>query len=104
MPRSGSRLTSGPRVAIIGAGFGGIATAVNLRRAGLSDFVVFERAEAAGGTWHLNRYPGCEVDINSQLYSFSFMPYDWPRTHSGQAELQRYAEDTIDHFGIRPRA
>lgn len=90
-------------IAIIGAGFGGIATAVQLTRRGIEDFVVFEQCDGPGGVWMANTYPGCEVDINSLIYSFSFMPYDWTRTHPSRDELQRYAEDTIDHYKIRDR-
>jgi cation diffusion facilitator CzcD-associated flavoprotein CzcO len=99
VPRPGSG--SAPRVAIIGAGLGGVATAVKLKQAGIEDFVVFETSSAPGGTWWENRYPGCEVDVPSQLYSYSFIPYDWTRSYAGAAELQRYVEDVIDHFGIR---
>ncbi|MBQ0826534.1 flavin-containing monooxygenase [Streptomyces tagetis] len=88
-------------VVIIGSGFGGIAAAVKLLRSGVSDFVILEQSEGIGGTWWDNRYPGCEVDIPSHAYSFSFMPHDWPRTHAGQPELQRYAEATVDRFGLR---
>lgn len=90
-----------PTVAIIGAGLGGIAAAVKLKRAGITDFTIFEQSDGAGGTWHDNTYPGCEVDIHSHFYSFSFMPYDWPRTHGTQPMLKQYVEDTIDHFDIR---
>ena len=96
--RSGRRV----RVAIIGGGFGGIAAAVNLRRRTNAEFVIFEKAPAIGGTWWHNRYPGCEVDVHSHAYSFSFLRYDWPRTHATQAELLRYAEDVVDRFGLRP--
>jgi cation diffusion facilitator CzcD-associated flavoprotein CzcO len=95
--------SSGPSVAIIGAGFGGLATAVKLRGAGIDDFVIFEQSPAPGGTWYDNTYPGCEVDIPSPIYSFSFMSYDWSRTHCRAGELQQYAEDLVDRFGIRCR-
>jgi cation diffusion facilitator CzcD-associated flavoprotein CzcO len=89
------------RVAVVGAGLGGIATAVKLKRAGIESFTVFERAGGPGGVWWQNTYPGCEVDIPSHAYSFSFMPYDWSGTHAKQPELQRYAEDVIDRFEVR---
>ncbi|MBO0823407.1 MAG: NAD(P)/FAD-dependent oxidoreductase [Actinobacteria bacterium] len=89
------------RVAIIGAGFGGIAAAVNLRNRTSADFVIFEKAAGVGGTWWHNRYPGCEVDVHSHAYSFSFLRYDWARTHATQPELLRYAEEVVDHFGLR---
>jgi cation diffusion facilitator CzcD-associated flavoprotein CzcO len=90
-------------VAIIGGGFGGIAAAVKLQQAGITDFTIFEQSPGPGGTWWDNRYPGCEVDIPSHAYSFSFMPYDWPRTHATQPELQAYAEAVVDRFALRPR-
>jgi cyclohexanone monooxygenase len=90
------------RVAIIGSGFGGIATAVKLQRRTDAEFVVFEKAPGLGGTWYENRYPGCEVDIPSHAYSFSFLKFDWPRTHATQPELLAYAEHVVDRFGLRP--
>jgi cation diffusion facilitator CzcD-associated flavoprotein CzcO len=92
-----------PTIAIVGAGLGGVACAVNLARAGIKDYTVFEKADGPGGVWWYNDYPGCEVDVNSQAYSYSFMPYVWRRTHATQAEVLQYVEDVIDHFDIRPR-
>jgi cation diffusion facilitator CzcD-associated flavoprotein CzcO len=96
------RPTRPVRVAIIGAGFGGIAAAVKLRKRTSAEIVIFEQAAGLGGTWWQNRYPGCEVDVHSHAYSFSFMKYDWPRSHATQPELLRYAERVVDHFGLRP--
>ena len=94
---------SGPvRVAIIGAGMGGIAAAVKLGRARGVTYTIFEQSAGVGGTWFDNRYPGCEVDVHSHAYSFSFLKYDWPRTHATQPELLAYAEHVVDRFGLRP--
>ncbi|GLF99469.1 flavin-containing monooxygenase [Streptomyces yaizuensis] len=91
------------RVAVIGAGFGGIGAAVRLRREGITDFVVLERADSVGGTWRDNSYPGCACDVPSHLYSFSFAPNpDWPRTFSGQEHIRAYLERVTDIFRIRP--
>lgn len=60
------------RVAIIGSGFSGMRMAIRLLEQGMEDFVVRERVEDVGGTWQANRYPGCQCDIPSRLYSFSF--------------------------------
>ena len=38
------------RVVVIGAGFGGIGMAIALKRAGLKNFVVLDRADDLGGT------------------------------------------------------
>ncbi|MGW3404435.1 flavin-containing monooxygenase [Streptomyces zhihengii] len=91
------------RVAVIGSGFGGLGAAVRLRREGITDFVVLERADSVGGTWRDNSYPGCACDVPSHLYSFSFAPNpDWPRTFSGQEHIRAYLEHVTDTFGLRP--
>lgn len=91
------------RVAVIGSGFGGLGAAVRLRRSGVTDFVVLERAGAVGGTWRDNSYPGCACDVPSHLYSFSFAPNpDWPRTFSGRRHIHAYLERVADTFGLRP--
>jgi cation diffusion facilitator CzcD-associated flavoprotein CzcO len=91
-----------PRVVIVGAGFGGIAAGVHLRRAGIENFTIYESSLGIGGTWWDNTYPGAEVDVGSHLYCFSFKPHDWTRTHARQPELQKYLEETVDEFGLRP--
>ncbi|WP_425832722.1 flavin-containing monooxygenase [Streptomyces fractus] len=91
------------RVAVIGSGFGGLGAAVRLRREGITDFVILERAGAVGGTWRDNSYPGCACDVPSHLYSFSFAPNpDWPRTFSGQEHIREYLEHVADTFRLRP--
>ncbi|MGW7261983.1 flavin-containing monooxygenase [Streptomyces sp. NPDC054842] len=91
------------RVAVVGSGFGGLGAAVRLRREGVTDFVVLERASGVGGTWRDNSYPGCACDVPSHLYSFSFAPNpDWPRTFSGQDHIHAYLEHVTDLFGLRP--
>ncbi|SHL96594.1 flavin-containing monooxygenase [Actinacidiphila paucisporea] len=91
------------RVAVIGSGFGGLGAGVRLRREGITDFVILERADAVGGTWRDNSYPGCACDVPSHLYSFSFAPNpDWPRAFSGQQHIRAYLERVTDTFGLRP--
>ncbi len=88
-------------MAIIGGGFGGIAAAVKLRRAGLHQFVIFERSAGVGGTWWDNRYPGAQTDAASHMYCYSFAGYDWSRTHVGHHELRSYLEHVVDRFQLR---
>ena len=90
-------------VAVIGSGVSGIAAAVQLKKAGVANFVVFEKSDGPGGTWWENTYPGCAVDVPSNAYSYSFFPYDWSRTHARQEEVQGYLQRTIDTFGIADR-
>jgi cation diffusion facilitator CzcD-associated flavoprotein CzcO len=88
-------------VAIVGAGFSGIATAVELKRAGRDDFVVLERGPDIGGTWRDNTYPGCACDVPSHLYSFSFAPNpDWSSTFSPQPEIWAYLRRVAQDEGI----
>jgi len=91
-----------PRVVVVGAGFGGIATGVKLIRAGIATFTIYEASLGIGGTWWDNTYPGAEVDVGSHLYSYSFKSQSWTRTHARQPELQKYLEETVDEFGLRP--
>lgn len=91
-------------VAIVGTGFGGLATAVRLRRAGIEDFVLLERAGEVGGVWRDNDYPGAAVDVQSDLYSFSFAPNPyWRNTFAGQGELFAYLKEVATAQGLRPR-
>ena len=65
-------------VAIVGAGFGGVAAAVKLKQQGQDDIVVLERGDRIGGVWRANVYPGIACDVPSHLYSLSFAPNpDW---------------------------
>lgn len=91
-----------PRVAVIGAGFGGIAAAHRLQQSGAS-VTVYERADRVGGVWRDNDYPGAACDVPSHLYSFSFAQKDdWTRRFAPQREIQEYIEDTVDAVGLRP--
>ena len=90
-------------VAIIGAGFSGLCMAIALKRAGHTNFRIFEKAGDLGGTWFLNRYPGCACDVPSHLYSFSFdQNPSWSRAYSPAGEIWRYQKATADKHGILP--
>jgi cation diffusion facilitator CzcD-associated flavoprotein CzcO len=89
-------------VAIVGSGFSGLGMAIRLKQEGIEDFVVLERGDDVGGTWHFNTYPGCACDIPSHLYSFSFAPNpDWTQTYSRQPEIREYLRQCADEFGVR---
>jgi Pyridine nucleotide-disulphide oxidoreductase len=91
-------------VAIVGAGFGGLGMAIRLQRAGLPAFVVLERAADVGGTWQANTYPGCQCDVPSNIYSFSFAPkHDWTHAYPEQPQIQAYLRDCARRFGILDR-
>ncbi|WP_102419140.1 NAD(P)/FAD-dependent oxidoreductase [Mycobacterium sp. 4858] len=100
--RAATRRGRPPKVAIIGAGFGGLAAAVALRRAGIDDLVIIEGDDGVGGTWRRNTYPGAACDIQSHLYSFSFAPNkSWTRTYARQPEILAYLESVADDFDLR---
>jgi cation diffusion facilitator CzcD-associated flavoprotein CzcO len=91
-------------VAIIGTGFGGLATAVRLQKAGVVDFALIDRAGDVGGVWRDNHYPGAAVDVQSHLYSLSFAPNpDWRSTFAKQPELHAYLRRVTDRFDLRRR-
>jgi cation diffusion facilitator CzcD-associated flavoprotein CzcO len=90
------------RVAIIGAGFGGIGMAIALKNAGIDDFVVLEQASDLGGTWRDNRYPGLTCDIPSQLYSFSFRSWRWSRRFPAREEIVAYLRALVSERGLGP--
>lgn len=89
-------------VLVVGAGFGGVATAIKLRQQGIKRFRVFEKSAGIGGTWWHNSYPGAACDIASHLYSYSFEPNPyWSRKFSPQAEIQAYIEHCVDKYQVR---
>jgi cyclohexanone monooxygenase len=92
-----------PRIAVIGAGPGGICAAIRLREAGFTDLTIYERSDSIGGTWNHNRYPGAACDVQSHLYSFSFaLKTDWTRPYATQPEILRYFEHVVERFDLRP--
>ena len=89
------------RIAIIGAGPGGLCMAIRLKQAGFEDFVLLEKGEGVGGTWYHNRYPGCACDIPSHLYSFSFeIKRDWSRPYAPQPEILVYMEQVAEKYDL----
>jgi cation diffusion facilitator CzcD-associated flavoprotein CzcO len=91
----------GPRALIVGAGFGGIAAAIELRRHGIEDVEILEKAPDLGGTWHYNTYPGAACDVPSHLYSFSYAQRsDWSRLCSPQPEIHEYLRDVARTHGV----
>jgi cation diffusion facilitator CzcD-associated flavoprotein CzcO len=87
-------------VAIIGAGFGGLGMAIRLKQEGIEDFVVLERGSDVGGTWWANSYPGCQCDIPSNLYSFSFARHDWDRAYPMRDQILDYLRGCARRFDV----
>ena len=90
-----------PGIVIIGAGFGGIGMAIALKKAGFGDFVILEKSDDLGGTWHHNQYPGCACDVPSPLYSYSFeLNPSWSRVFAPQQEIWEYLRMCARKYGV----
>ncbi|HEX3691303.1 MAG TPA: NAD(P)/FAD-dependent oxidoreductase [Solirubrobacteraceae bacterium] len=90
-------------IAIAGAGLAGLGMAIALRRDGIEDFVVLERADDLGGTWRDNSYPGCACDIASVLYSYSDEQNPgWSHAFARQPEIQAYIHDVAQTHDLAP--
>ncbi|MBV9214330.1 MAG: NAD(P)/FAD-dependent oxidoreductase [Actinobacteria bacterium] len=88
-------------VAVIGAGLSGIGVAAAMRRAGIDDFVILERAGDVGGTWRDNTYPGVGVDIPAFAYQFSYeLKPDWSRLFPAGHEVKAYIDDFVEKHAI----
>jgi cation diffusion facilitator CzcD-associated flavoprotein CzcO len=89
------------RAAIVGAGFSGIATAIALKREGVEEITIFERAGDVGGVWFHNTYPGACCDVPSYVYSFSYeQRRDWSRPCSPQEEIHQYLRGVVRKYGL----
>ncbi len=65
------------------------------------EVAVLEKADAYGGTWRANTYPGCACDVPSNLYSFSFAPNsDWSRVYGNQPEILAYIDGVAREHGL----
>jgi cation diffusion facilitator CzcD-associated flavoprotein CzcO len=94
-------MSSPARIAIIGSGFGGLCMAMQLKRAGIHTFTIFEKADHVGGTWRDNTYPGAACDSPSFLYCFSFeQKTDWSRKWSPQPEILAYIDHCVEKYGL----
>ena len=89
-------------IAIIGAGFAGIGAAIQLIKAGVESFTIFERADEIGGTWRDNTYPGAACDVPSHVYSLSFEQNpNWSQRYATSGEIQEYLLDVVAKWNLR---
>ena len=93
-------------VVIVGGGFAGMLTAINLASHGIRDVRIIDRAGDFGGTWYWNRYPGCMCDVESYTYlplleDVGYMP---TKKHAHAAEIFEYAQMMGRHFDMYPHA
>jgi cation diffusion facilitator CzcD-associated flavoprotein CzcO len=89
-------------VIIVGAGFGGLAAAIELNRHGFTDVTILEAAPDLGGTWYYNDYPGAACDVPSHAYSLSYAQLtQWSRLCSPRDEILNYLHTVADRFDVR---
>jgi cation diffusion facilitator CzcD-associated flavoprotein CzcO len=90
-------------VAVVGTGFAGLGMGIRLKKAGITNFRIFEKASDIGGTWRDNTYPGCGCDIKSQLYSYSYEPYaQWSNVYATQGQIHEYIRHCARKYGMYP--
>ncbi|KAJ9636220.1 hypothetical protein H2204_005492, partial [Knufia peltigerae] len=91
------------RVIAIGAGVSGIQTAYQVQKDCENvDLQIYEKNSTVGGTWLVNRYPGCACDVPSHAYSLNFaLNPDWPLFFSRCEDIQEYLEKVVDVFDLR---
>ncbi|TLD03449.1 uncharacterized protein PgNI_11543 [Pyricularia grisea] len=92
-------------VLVIGAGLSGIYSLHHIRELGLR-VKALEAAEAAGGTWFWNRYPGARFDSESFSYIFSFSQelldeWSWTEHFAPQPETLKYINFMVDKFDLK---
>ena len=97
---NGKVVPEGYHVAIVGAGFAGIAMGVQLAQLGIP-FTIFERRAEVGGVWSINTYPDVRVDTISFTYEFSFMKkYPWTEYFAPQGDVRRYIDHVARKYGV----
>jgi 4-hydroxyacetophenone monooxygenase len=87
-------------VLVIGAGFGGIVSAIYLAQLGVP-FTIVDRQNGIGGTWLANQYPDVRVDITSRWYQYTFeQDYPWRHFFAPGAEVRNYIEHVATKYGV----
>ena len=93
-------------VVVVGGGFAGMLTAIDLKKHGIDDIRIVEKAGDFGGTWYWNRYPGCMCDVESYVYlplleETGFMPTEH---YASAAEIFEYSKLLGRTFDLYPQA
>ena len=95
-------VTDDVEVLVVGCGFAGMLTAIELKARGFDDVRMIDRAGDFGGTWYWNRYPGCMCDVESYTYlplleETGYMPTE---KYASAVEIFSYAQIVGRHFDL----
>lgn len=93
-------------VVILGGGIGGLLSAVELQKAGITDVRIIEKAGDFGGAWYWNRYPGAQCDTQSYIYlalleETGYMPKE---KYAYRPEIFEHMQRIGKHFNLYDRA
>ncbi len=88
-------------VLVVGAGISGIGAAYHLKTQNPDkSFVVLDKFETFGGTWHTHKYPGIRSD--SDLYTFGYRFKPWVGAPiATAAEIKNYMNEVIDENDLK---
>ena len=90
---------------VIGAGLTGLYQTYRLREMGYRVLGV-EGSDNVGGVWHHNRYPGCRIDSESEVYGYFWneqlmQEWNWSERFAGQPEILKYIHRAAEIMDIR---
>ena len=93
-------------VVILGTGFCGMLTAIQLKEAGVTGFRSIDWAGDWGGCWYWNRYPGIQCDNDSYCYlplleETGYMP---SKKFADGWEIQEHCRRIAKHYDLYPHA
>ncbi|ETS80720.1 hypothetical protein PFICI_08249 [Pestalotiopsis fici W106-1] len=90
------------KIRVIGAGYSGIYLGIRIpQRLRNVDLRIYEKEDQIGGTWWVNKYPGCACDVPSHSYQYSFEPKpDWSSMYAPQHEICAYLQGVAEKFGV----
>ncbi|ETS77313.1 hypothetical protein PFICI_11187 [Pestalotiopsis fici W106-1] len=91
------------KVRVIGAGYSGIYLGIRIpQRLRNIDLQIYDKNDGVGGTWWVNRYPGCACDVPSHSYQYSFEPNpDWSNLYAPRAEIHAYLDRVAEKYGVK---
>lgn len=88
-------------VLIVGAGISGIGMAVHLKqKCPDRSFLMLDRRDDLGGTWHLFQYPGIRSDSDMHTLGFEFEPWTEQKAIADGPSIMKYLRRIRDKNGL----